>query len=100
MIRAGQRHVHQGQEGLEKAFRLPQGQAKEQPEREHGLNGNVRIDALSSPLSSLRRCPGSESVVTHPQGEVATITQRVVIRVPVLDAIRRLVCGRSMESVM
>src|SRR5262245_12474153 len=37
MIRAGQRHVHQRQEGTEKAFRLPQGQAKEQPERERRL---------------------------------------------------------------
>jgi hypothetical protein len=73
MIGALQRHAHQRQDGMEKAFRLPQGQAKEQPERECGLNGHVRIDERSPPLSSLRRCPGIDSVLTHPQGDITTI---------------------------
>ena len=73
MIRAGKRHVHQGQEGMEKAFRLPQGQAQEQPERMRRLDCDVGINGLGTSLTGLRRRPGVDGVLTDPQGDVAAI---------------------------
>jgi hypothetical protein len=71
VIGAGQRQAHQGQERTEKAFSLAQRQVKEQPERERGLNGNIGIDWLSTPLIGLRSCPSVESVLTEPERDVA-----------------------------
>ena len=63
MIRAGKRYIHQSQDGMEETLRLAQRQAKEQPERERRLDGDVGIQRLSTTLAGLRRCPGIDGVV-------------------------------------
>jgi hypothetical protein len=98
MIRAGQRHVHQGQEGMEEAFRLVEGQVKEQAEGERRLDGDVGIHRRGASPSRLWRCPGIDGVLTDPQGDVAAITQRFVILMPVFHTIRGLVFRMPMGS--
>ena len=83
-----------------KPFSLAQGQAKEQPERERRLDRDVGINRLGASLASHRRRPGVDGVLADPQGNVAAIAQRLVILVPVLNAISRLVYGMSMGSFM
>ena len=75
MIGAGKHHVHQSQERAKKAFRLAQRQVKQQPERECCLNRQLRVHRLSATLSSLRRYPGIDGVLTDPQGDVATLAE-------------------------
>jgi hypothetical protein len=60
---------------------------KEQPECECGLNGQIGVDRLGAALASLRRCPGVDGVLTDPPGEVAAITERLVILAPVFGAV-------------
>ena len=98
VIRARQRHIHQGQERMEKALGLAERQAKEQPKRARGRNGDVGIPRRGPSRAGPWRRPGVEGVWTEPQGDVTTSTERVVIRVPVLHAIGRLICGVSMGS--
>ena len=66
MIRAGKGHIHQRQEGMEETLRLAQRQAKEQPERERRLDGDIGIHWLGTTLAGLRRCPGIDGVLTDP----------------------------------
>lgn len=74
VIRTGQVHVHQHQDGVEKPFGLAQRQMQEQSERQRGLDGNIGVDRLGTPLAGLRSGPGVDGLVTDPEGEVAAIT--------------------------
>ena len=86
MIRAGKRHVHQGQDRMEEALGLAQWQAKEQPEHERRLNCDDGINRRGTSLTGHRRRLGVDGVLTDPQGDVATTAERLVILVPVFHA--------------
>ena len=100
MIRAGKCQPHQRQDGMEEAFGLPQRQAKEDPEREGSLDGEIGVDWLNAALAGLKRRPGIDGGLTHPQGDVATMAQCLIILAPVLDTIYCFVFGMSMRSFM
>src|SRR5262249_2483071 len=88
----------QAQDGMEKAFGLPQRQTKEQSERECRLNRGVRIYRLGATLTGLGRCPGIDGVLTDPQGDVTTIAQRLVILGAGFHTLLRFGFGVSMRS--
>ena len=100
MIGARKRQPHELQDRDQNPFSLAQGQMKEQPERERCLDHDVGINRLGASLVSHQRRPGVDGILTDPQGNVAAIVQRLVILVPVLNAINCLVYGMSMGSFM
>ena len=98
MIRAGKRDIHQSQDGMEETLRVAQRQVKEQPERERRLGRDVGIDRLGTSLAGHRCSPSRDGFWTNPEGEVAAISQRLLILAPVFDAISGLVLGVSIGS--
>jgi hypothetical protein len=81
---------------MEETLGVAQRQA--QAERECRLTGNLGIHWLGATLAGLGRWPGIDGVVTAPQGDVAAIAQRLVIRTLILHAIRRLIFWMSVGS--
>lgn len=72
---------------MQQAFGLTQRPAKEQAERECGLDGEIGIERLPAALSGLGSCLYVDGCVTAPERHVAAIAQRSVILDPVLDAV-------------
>ena len=70
MLRPGTLHAHQHQDGPEKTFRVGQRQVEEEPQRECGLDGHIRVYRLGAPPSGLRRRPGIDGVLTESQSLV------------------------------
>src|SRR5262245_45404549 len=98
---ARQHQSHVLQARAKQPFGLAQRQMKEQPERARRLHGDIGIYRLGgASRAGHRRRPGVDGVLTDPQGDVAALTPRLVIFVPVLHAIRRLVCGMAMGAFM
>ena len=83
---------------MKEALRLAQGQAKEQPERARRRDRDGGIDRLGTSRAGQRGSPSRDGFWTHPEGEVAAMSQRLLIRAPVFDAIRGLVLGVSIGS--
>ena len=52
---------------MQKPFGLAQGQVKEQPECDRGLDGEIGIDRLGTSLAGLWRCPCVNGALTDPQ---------------------------------
>src|SRR5262245_54179469 len=83
---------------MEATLSLAQRQAKEQAERERRLDGNIGLHWLGATLASLRRCPGVDGILTDPPGEVAAVTERLVILAPVVGAVGGFVFRMSVGS--
>ena len=98
MIGTRKSQAHQLQDGAQKPFGLAKRQAKQQSEREGGLDGDIGVNRLSAPFPAFRSHPGVKSILTDPQGDVAAIAQRFVIVRPVLNAIGGLVFWMSVGS--
>ena len=98
MIGTRKRQAHQLQDGAQQPCGLAKRQAKQQSEREGGLDGAIGVNRLSAPLPAFRSPPGVNSILTDPQGDVAAIAPRFVIVSPVLNVIGRLVFWMSVGS--
>jgi hypothetical protein len=98
MIGARKSQAHQRHDGAQQPCGLAKRQANQPSEREGGLARNISINRLGAALADLRRRLGVHGVLTDPQGEGATIAERLVILAPVCHAIRGCVFRMSLGS--
>ncbi len=93
MIGRGQVEAQHPEDRPQKALRLAEGQVKEQAERQRGFDGDVRVLQLTTPLADTRGLPPGDRVRRQPEGDVAPLNQRSIVRRPVSDAVFRFVFG-------
>jgi len=98
MIGTRKSHAHQLHDGAQQPFGVAKRQAKQPSEREGGLDRDISINRLGAALAGLRRRPGVNGVLTDPQGDVVTITERLLILAPVCHAVRGCVFRMSLGS--
>jgi hypothetical protein len=80
---------HQGQQRLNKALRLAQGQMEQPTQRQRHFNRLIRVGILSTALHRPRIIPTRQHGIIQPQGQAASGDQRTIIHRPVCDTIDR-----------
>ena len=93
VIGRGQVEAQHPEDRPQKALRLAEGQVKEQAERQRGFDGDVRVLQLPAPLADTRGLPPGDRLRRQPQGDIASLDQRSIVRRPVSDAVLRFVLG-------
>ena len=101
VVRHRQRQIKQAQHaaaerlGIQSASRpappgdrcaMAQGQVEHETQRQHELDGQLRVERLPAGTAPLRRRPVSQRRLVQPQREVAAAAQPGLVRRPVRDA--------------
>ncbi len=73
------------------ALSLAQWQVEDETKRQRGVDREVRVLPRPSTLADARRRPRRDRLRGEPQGDVASLEQRSIVRRPVTDVVFRLI---------
>ena len=83
--------VQHPEDRRQEALSLAQWQVEDETERQCGFDREVRVLQLPSTLADARRRPRGDRLRCEPQGDVASLDQRSIVRRPVTDVVFRLI---------
>ena len=69
------------------AFRLPQGQGEDEPERQRGFDGEIGIRPLPATGADAHGLPRGDRIRGQPHGDLASLNQRSVVCRPMPDGV-------------
>ncbi len=91
MIGCREVKVQHPEDRRQNALSLAQWQGEDATERPRGCDREVRILPRPATLADARRRPRGDRLRGEPQGDVASLEQRSIVRRPVTDVVLRLI---------
>ncbi len=87
VIGRGQGETQHPDERRQAAFRLPQGQGEDEPERQRGFDGEIGIRPLPATVAAAHGLPRGDRIRGQPHGDLASLDQRSVVCRPIPDVV-------------
>ena len=91
VIGRGQVETQHPEDRRQEAFRLPQGQVEEEPERQRGFDGEIGTLPLPATCADAHGLPSGDRIRGQPHGDIASLDQRSVGCRPIPDVVFCLV---------
>ena len=97
IVGGGEVEAHHPEQGVQEPFGLAQREMGEESRNQGGLDGEIRIPPLPTPLAASSGCPGSDRLRCQPHRHIAASNEGLVVGRPVRKAVLRLVPGMDLR---
>ena len=93
----GEVEAHSPEQCVQEPFGLAQREMVEEPQGQGGLDGEIRVPPLPTPLAAPAGRPGSDRFRGHPHRHIAAVNEGPIAGRPVRNAVLRLIRGMNLR---